>query len=115
MFLFFIIFCQYQGQGFLTKSLGKAFLGGNKRSLVMAMFRQMSIAVIFLHSFYVVSYLEGTLCHGSVLCRPLVEIRDRFKEKILFQEIYDFGTKKSTKPGQIKVLCFWDEKLTKLE
>ena len=33
--------------------------------------------------------------------RPLAEIRDRFTEKILVLEIYDFGTKNQQKPKQI--------------
>ena len=53
----------------------------------------MLIAIIFLHFLYSVSYLEGgALCHGSTLI-DLLQKSDRFTEKILFLEIYDFGTK----------------------
>ena len=46
--------------------------------------------------------------------RPLAEITDRFTEKTLFLEIYNFGTNNQQNRGRFKVLCFWDKKLTKL-
>ena len=46
-------------------------------------------------------------------CRPLAEIRDRFTEKILFLEIYDFGTKNQQNWGRFKVL-FLGQKIDKI-
>ena len=74
----------------------------------------MLIAIIFLHFFYVVSYLEGALCHGSTLIDLLQKSETDSDRKILFLEIYDFGTKNQQNRGRFKVLRFWDKKLTKL-
>ena len=57
---------------FFNKVSGKmaatSFRGETSRPFVMVMFHWMLIAVIFLHFFYIVSYLEGrTLCHGLTL------------------------------------------------
>ena len=87
-----MIFCQCQGQGFLTMSLGKAFLRGQQVSCHCYVSLD-AYCCHLLHSFYVVSSLEGGHCVMIHPYRPLVEIRDRFKEKMLFLEIYNFDTK----------------------
>ena len=51
---------------FFIKVSGQSiFRRATSRSLVMVMFRYILIAVIFLHSFYVVSYLEGNIVPSS--------------------------------------------------
>ena len=89
-----MIFCQCQGQGFLTKSLGKAFLRGQQVDLLSFL----CLVRCLLLSFFAL-FLRRQLFRGEGIvpwlhpCRSLAEIRDRFKEKFLFFEIYDFGTK----------------------
>ena len=92
-----------------------SFRGATSKSFVMVMFSYMLIAILYAHFF-----LRSQLFRGRSIVpwlhpyRPLVEIRDRFKEKILFLEIYNFGTKNQQNRGRFKVLCFWDKRLTKL-
>ena len=66
----------------------------------------MLIAIIFLHFFYVVSYLEGALCHGSTLIDLLQKSETDSDRKILFLEIYDFGTKNNKTGADLKYYVF---------
>ena len=48
-------------------------------------------------------------------CRPLAEIKEKFTEKILFLEIYDFGTKNQQNPDRFKVrTMFLGQKIDKI-
>ena len=97
-------------------------MGATSNFFVMVMFRLMPIAVIFLHSFYIVaSYLGKNIVPWPHLCRPFAEIRDRVKGKIYFFRDYNvFWDKKSTEPGQIQSedlfleIAMFFEKLSKL-
>ena len=88
------------------KSPGKAFLRGQQVDLLLLLYLVRCSLLSFLHSFYLVSYLEGGVVPWLHPYRPLAEIRDRFKAKILFLEIYDFGTKNQQNPDRLKNYVF---------
>ena len=71
--------------GFLTRSQGKAFLGGKQVGLFsMLCFVRCVLLSFFLHSFYMVvsNIFRGTLCHGAVFGDPLRKSETDLKERL---------------------------------
>ena len=93
---------------FFNKVSGQSIFRGQQVDLLSWLcFVRCLLLSFFLHSFYiVVSYLERGIVPWLHPCRPHAEIRDRFKEKILFLEIYDFGTKNQQNRDRLKYYVF---------
>ena len=74
--------------GFFNKIPWKAFLEGQKSISCHGYVLLDAYCCHFLHSFYiVVSDLEGNIVPWRHPCKPLAEIRNRFKGKTYFLEI----------------------------
>ena len=92
----FIIFCQSQGQIFLTRFLGKAFLGGQQLDfLSLLCFVRCLLLPFFLIYFYIaVSYLREELCDGPTFAQLLQKLeRDLKGRYFFFRDYYVFVTK----------------------
>ena len=94
-----MIFCQCQGQSFLTRSLDKAFLGEEQVDFLSWLCFFDTYCCHFLHSFY---FVVGSVFRGGEDCaiNPPLETSWRNQRQIQ-RKTYFFS----------RLLCFWDEKL----
>ena len=93
-------------QGFLTKSLGKAFLRKQQIDLLSLLSLVRCLLLSFFAFFLHIQLFRGGIVPWLHPYRPLAEIRERFKEKIAFLEIYDFGTKNQQNRNRLKNYVF---------
>ena len=83
--------------------------------------RQMSIAAIFLHSFYIV--VKGALCHSSTFADFLQKSEtDSKKRPIFFKDYYVLGTKNGQNRNRfiektffLEIIMFLGQKIDKIE
>ena len=104
-----MIFCQCQDQGFLTRFLGKAFLGEQQVDLLSWLcFVRCLLLPYFCIFFHCSQLFRGSIVPWPHPCRTLVKNRKRFKEKTyFFKECYVFGTKYRQNQDRFKIKTFF--------